>query len=260
MNYPYLFTITGGRTGTAWLARLLGENLGIPAVHEPVGIDDFGFRMPDIKIMRTFNERGNTELIQRFYKGKLDEIAGQNAYVETNHTLAKCGLVENLANHAIAPQTCLIILRRDLFKQCISYQNRRDFMNTTIVWQWYLHYSYRNIIVDTQPFIHLGSMAQAIWYAYEMGARQLYYKRLYADKLAMIECDLEDINTADGASRLFQALGVPTIATLPPVANTNVAGEDPEMARRMRDALPTVDCNLERMVDAYLQSGRRLDR
>jgi len=39
MNY---FTITAGRTGSAWLASFLSMNLQIEEVHEPLGINDFG--------------------------------------------------------------------------------------------------------------------------------------------------------------------------------------------------------------------------
>jgi hypothetical protein len=54
----FIFSITAGRTGTAWITNFLGENLGIKSIHEPLGIDDFGNQMPDIKTMRMFNERG----------------------------------------------------------------------------------------------------------------------------------------------------------------------------------------------------------
>lgn len=61
-----VFTITGGRTGTAWLAEFLSAQLKIPCVHEPLGIDDFRVRTPDIRTMRTFNERGMTPFVQDF--------------------------------------------------------------------------------------------------------------------------------------------------------------------------------------------------
>ena len=36
------FTITAGRTGSAWLTSFLSANLNIKAVHEPLEINDFG--------------------------------------------------------------------------------------------------------------------------------------------------------------------------------------------------------------------------
>ena len=51
-----IFTLSAGRTGTAWLSDFLAVNFNCDALHEPLGIEDFGNRMPDIKIMRSFNE------------------------------------------------------------------------------------------------------------------------------------------------------------------------------------------------------------
>ena len=58
MNY---FTITAGRTGSAWLASFLSLNLQIEEVHEPLGINDFGEKMPDIRTMRNFNNFRNSK-------------------------------------------------------------------------------------------------------------------------------------------------------------------------------------------------------
>ena len=65
------FTITAGRSGSAWLTKFLGQNLNIPSIHEPLGIEDFGTNMPDIKLMRTFNNYGNNECIKSFWEKKI---------------------------------------------------------------------------------------------------------------------------------------------------------------------------------------------
>ena len=78
MNY---FSITAGRTGSAWLASFLSANLQIDEIHEPLGINDFGEKMPDIRTMRNFNNFGS-----------------------------KCGLVENTILHDRAENTTLIVL------------------------------------------------------------------------------------------------------------------------------------------------------
>ena len=61
-------------------------------------------------------------------------------YSETNHTLCKCGLVENIILNKREKYTTLIILKRDMTDQCVSYLERNDFGNITIAWQWYLHH------------------------------------------------------------------------------------------------------------------------
>jgi hypothetical protein len=43
-----IFTLSAGRTGTAWLSDFLAVNFNCDALHEPLGIEDFGNRMPDI--------------------------------------------------------------------------------------------------------------------------------------------------------------------------------------------------------------------
>ena len=259
MTYRFVFTLTAGRTGTEWLRRLLAENLGIPAIHEPLDIDDFGTRMPDIRLMRTFNDRGNTSLVQKFYAGKFEGLKQAAPYVETNHTLGKCGLVENLVALGLGDEACLILLRRDLFSQCLSYLVRRDFTNTTNVWQWYLHYAYRNIIVDTSPFMFLDDLGQAVWYAHEMQARLIYYESLFGSRVTMLQCSLEHLNTAQGAGALLSALGYRGSLRLPPPANRNVLADEASFAERLRVGFAALDVDIERMVRSYIGSGRRLD-
>ena len=64
------FTITAGRTGTAWLRSFLSLNFNIEAIHEPLGIDDFGTQMPDIKTMRNFNNFGKILTITKKFDNK----------------------------------------------------------------------------------------------------------------------------------------------------------------------------------------------
>ena len=61
-----IFTLSAGRTGTVWLSEFLAVNLNYEALYEPLGVEDFGNRMPDIKIMRSFNENGNNAIVKDF--------------------------------------------------------------------------------------------------------------------------------------------------------------------------------------------------
>tara|TARA_Y200000002_G_scaffold138199_1_gene113969 strand:- start:66 stop:371 length:306 start_codon:yes stop_codon:yes gene_type:complete len=96
-NPETIFTLSAGRTGTAWLSDFLAVNFNCDALHEPLGIEDFGNRMPDIKIMRSFNETGNNAIVKDFWKRKLSMLTS-NMHIETNHTLGKCGLIENISH------------------------------------------------------------------------------------------------------------------------------------------------------------------
>ena len=85
-----IFTLSAGRTGTAWLSEFLAINLNCEALHESLGVEDFGNRMPDIEIMRSFNENGNNAIVKDFWKRKFSMLTS-NIHIETNHTLGKCG-------------------------------------------------------------------------------------------------------------------------------------------------------------------------
>ncbi|AHD03061.1 hypothetical protein [Leisingera methylohalidivorans] len=130
----FIFTLFAGRTGTAWLAQFLGDNLSVISVHEPLGVLNFGTQMREISHMRRFNTLGMDGKMQAFWQNNLAAL--HPPYAESNHTLGKCGLIEALANSGIADRSSVIILRRDLAKQCASYAGRIDFQNITIPRQW----------------------------------------------------------------------------------------------------------------------------
>jgi hypothetical protein len=258
MKYKYFFTITAGRTGSAWLTSFLADNLKIKSVHEPLEIDDFGVRMPDIKLMRTFNMRGNTTDVQNFYRRKFDEISRFSSYAETNHTLSKCGLVENIVKHQICSHSCLIVLRRDFAKQCVSYITRGDFQNITIDWQWYLHQNYRNNIVSYAPFENYGLLGKALWYVYEMDARQRYYEQLYMSKIRIISTMLEELTTEVGAKKLLEDIGHHGKPILPEIRNQNRAKADDALLSRANNIIAKLQYDGDSIVNQYLESGRTL--
>ena len=102
-----IFTISAGRTGTAWLSEFLAVNLNCEALPGPLGVQDFGNRMPDIKIMRSFNETGNNAIVKDFWKRKFSMLTSNN-HIETNNTLGKCGLIENISRFQLAEKVGLL--------------------------------------------------------------------------------------------------------------------------------------------------------
>jgi len=254
----FIFTISAGRTGTNWLSKLLTQNLNSPALHEPLAIDDFGTRMPGIRTMRGFNDHGMERTVRDFWEKKFNNL--QAPYAETNHTLAKCGLVEALADSDLADRTTLIVLRRDLAKQCVSYIMRNDFTNITLDWQWYLNPRYRNVIVNPVALQKLGQIGIALWYCCEMAARQAYYLQKYADRLNFIEVSLDDITTPEGAGALLRDLGHTGPVTLPPRANANAAAAPPELLAEVRRLLDQLPFDPQKIAAKYRAAGRDLAR
>ncbi|MDC0656786.1 hypothetical protein N6L27_02095 [Leisingera sp. SS27] len=255
----FFFTLSAGRTGTAWLAQFLGDNLRIKSIHEPLNIDDFGTQMPEIRHMRTFNTYGMNTRMQKFWKDKLASL--QAPYAESNHTLGKCGLIEALAGSPIRSRTTVILLRRDLAKQCASYVSRNDFMNITIRWQWYLDMGYSNLIVDPAGLLSLGQVGCAIWYALEMEARYAYYLLKYGQQVNFVEAKLEEATKPEGAARLLADLGFNGVPKLPEKKNAtrNPSDVTEALTLEIRTLLNRLNFDPVASAAAYIKSGRSLD-
>ncbi|CUI00729.1 hypothetical protein [Leisingera aquaemixtae] len=255
----FIFTLSAGRTGTAWLAQFLGDNLQIRSVHEPLGVEDFGTAMPEFSHMRRFNTLGMDGVTRDFWRNKLASL--QAPYAESNHILGKCGLIEALADSSICSRTTVIILRRDLAKQCASYVGRNDFQNITIPWQWYLDMSYRNVIVNPSVFRQMGQIGWAIWYALEMEARYAYYLIKYGGRINFVEARLEEATKPDGAARLLEALGHHGAPVLPEKKNAtrNQSEVTEALTAEIRTLLGRLNFDPVAQANAYLSAGRTLD-
>lgn len=254
----FIFTLSAGRTGTAWLAQFLGDNLAVKSVHEPLGVLDFGTQMPEISHMRRFNTVGMDSMVTEFWENKLAAL--QAPYAESNHTLGKCGLIEALAGSAIASRSTVIILRRDLAKQCASYVGRNDFQNITIPWQWYLDMRYANNIVNPQMFAQMGQIGWAMWYALEMETRYAYYVLKFHGRINFVEARLEEATKPEGAARLLAALGQEAAPVLPPKKNATVnASEVTEaLTTEIRTLLERLNFDPVALASAYIGAGKAL--
>ena len=248
------FTITAGRTGSAWLTSFLSANLNIQAVHEPLDINDFGVIMPDIKIMRNFNNFGNNELVQSFWIKKFSHIKN-DVYAETNHTLCKCGLVENVILNGLEDVTTLIVLKRNIIKQCVSYIVRNDFQNITLAWQWYLHPTYAKKIINPEPFIKLGVLGLPLWYCYEMSARQEYYSQKFSNKVEMHHVALEDVTKKSGAQDFLKALGLNGVCKLPSPKNENKLKPSDQLVDNVSKIVSRVNVDMPQIVEDIIKKG-----
>ncbi|SFK75004.1 hypothetical protein [Shimia haliotis] len=257
-NKPLIFALSAGRTGTAWLAELLDQNLNIPAIHEPLHPSDFGTKMPDIRIMREFNSYGLTRHVRGFWKNKLAELP--DGYAETNHTLGKCGLIESLAESDLADRATVVILRRNLVDQCASYILRDDFGHATQEWQWYLSPRYRNALVDSTAFLSRGAPGHAMWYCFEMEARYAYYKRAFQDRIRFVDAMLEPASTPKGAQTLLADLGYGGLVTLP--EKTNATTSQAEALARVKEQIApiinSVQFDADAIADTYIRGGKKL--
>ena len=210
----FIFTLTPGRSGTRYLANLLHDNLPDAEVHhERTGFDRFGVDTPEVSHFTLFNTKGNVSKVRQFWSQKLRRIADgeYRIYVETSHLLMKAGLVENIDVVRQSGEVHFIILKRDIKQILWSFKRRFDFINTGHMWLWYLDPNYPRRIVDSAPFRSSGPNGTTLWYICEIYARAEYYRRLLSarENVFFHDCKLSDIATAEGAGRLFSALGEP---------------------------------------------------
>lgn len=253
-----IFTLTAGRSGSGWLSKFVEANLDITTVHEPLEIDDFDTKMPSIKVLRSFNTRGMDSVVREFWQRKLQTLPENALYCETNHTLGKCGLIETLAEQPNADEYTVIVLKRNLAKQCASYINRKDFINVLMLWQWYLSPDYPNIMVSAEALRPLGASGLAVWYTLEMECRQRYYQRVYADRLRFVEVQLEEAVTVDGATRLLSDLGYDQQPILPPKYNASTQSSDDQMVAKIGAIISDSGFDPDQIVTDYLNANLNL--
>ena len=255
-----IFTITAGRTGTAWLSKFIEFNSQYESIHEPLEIDDFGSRMPDIKTMRTFNDVGMTKSVVNFWEKKFETVNNLKSYSETNHTLSKCGLIEYMDQYTdLNKEVSIIILKRlDKVKQAVSYLSRNDFFHVTLQWQWYLSYRYKRKLIKSKPFLEHGLIGIIFWYIYEMEARQEYYRILYGDRFNFVDAALEEIVTPEGAKHLGSSLAIDKDLELPSPKNANKLQPTPEMIKLVTNFNSICQIDPKEIAKKFINSGERL--
>jgi hypothetical protein len=228
MPRHHVFTLTAGRTGTRWLAEMLGASLPrCTAHHEILGYDRFGLDAPDLSHLTLFNSKGCCPEVRAFWERKFARVRACETpwYVETSHQLMKAGLVEHLDLLGDG-EVHLILLTRDMVETVLSYTQRGDFNNVGNQWLWYLDPEYPQNILDAGPFTQHGVLGIRMWYWLEIAARQGYYAALLADRpgVTLHRCDLAQVRTEAGARALLADLGAdPDGVRLPAPSNTTPA-------------------------------------
>ena len=206
----FAFTITTGRSGTAFLRALVEANVPESECHhEILGWDRFGVDTPDVSHMTLFNSEGNGPKVRDFWRQKMDRIAASPAplYCESSHLLAKCGLIENVELLTAVGEVHLIELRRDIYATATSHLLRSSFVDYGATWLWYLDPRYPNNIIKVGGT--LSTVHMSVWYVLEMRARAAYYRRLLADRsdVHMHTVELDEIVQPQGAREMLMRLG-----------------------------------------------------
>ena len=267
MPHTCLFTVTTGRSGTAYLTDLLRVNFPEAEVHhEILGYDAFGVDTPDLSDRVQFNAFGNTVKVQGFWQQKLARIADKPVplYAETSHLLAKAGLIENLGSLAATAQVQIVLLRRDLLKTISSFQSRYDFLNKGNMWMWYLDPDYPRNIVSPTPLMSWGWSGICTWYVCEMLTRMEYYRLLFADAagIRFIDANIDQLNEPAQVAGFLSQLGFsrsPDEIVIPSPQNTGTEESSrPPMPVEFRKFVEKMVFDPKGLADEYIRSGRRL--
>jgi hypothetical protein len=261
----FVFTMTTGRSGTAYLTELLGANLpDAEAHHEFLGWRDFGLKTPDVSHMTLFNSEGNVEKVQTFWRHKLSIILDGRSryYVETAHMLMKAGLIENIAPLTRAGRVHLIELERDPIATIRSLKGRYDFHNMGNQWLWYLDQNYPKNLTSWAKFSNYGHSGLCLWYITEIRLRAAYYAKLVGQipNIMVHRFRLEDITRPAGAAKLLAALGVKKALgeiRMPPPQNVGspFTGWAPGEEEMLRKLVAAAKFDAEALAEAAIRQG-----
>ncbi len=263
----FIYSITTGRSGTAFLTRLLHLNIaGAEVHHEFSGFPHFGRRTPDASQLTTFNHIGNVPEVRSFWRKKFteDQKSRARVYAEMAHIHAKAGLIENLDLLPSSVRIDLVRLTRNTFETYWSHLNRFDFIQAHFTWLFTLDAHYPNVIVNPAPYLEHRMFGQALWYVHEMEARGAYYERLVVtdQRIRMHSVRFEDVVNPFGAATLLRSLGHgcdPAEVELPKRLSPTKQSSLGDAERRLaEDLFAELTCDTDAAGRNYHNEGLRL--
>jgi hypothetical protein len=99
----------------------------------------------------------------------------------------------------------------------------------------------------------------ALWYCYEMAARQEYYRQKYGDKLKFIDVSLEEVTKLDGAQRFLRTLQVSNECILPQPKNANKVEPTVKLIDQVKTIVNSVNFDVEALVKDCMSKGFSFD-
>lgn len=192
-----IFTVTTGRSGTAYLASLFGFARGVYTVHEPA--PEFADVLRPVQ--------NNPDLAHRFLlEEKLPAILRISApvYIETSHLACK-GFLEPLLELGIVPD--LIIHRRparDVARSMLKMGTIPGRTDKGL--RFYLSPDDPRVLA-LSDWQNLHDYQLCYWYCLELERRALHYQQVFEQAGARIaETTLSDLRTFVGLARCFADL------------------------------------------------------
>lgn len=201
-----IFTVTTGRSGSAFLTDLLARVDGVVSTHEP--------RPNFVHCLRLVQL--HPELAQEFLLEDkvpaIQQVATGRIYVETSHIFCK-GFLEAWLQLPQLPVPDLVLLHRDYRKVALSMLSLATTPARTVRGaKWYLSPADASCYTQIPGWESLHDYQLCYWYCLEIDAR----KKLYADLVRgcgglVVDCELEALNTAAGFEKLRTDLNLPGV-------------------------------------------------
>jgi len=195
-----IFTVTTGRSGTGWLARLLSCFPEVEALHEPPPRMHKWLRrvLEDPHAGRCFWEEEKLPAIAR---------CRQPVYVETSHLFAK-GFFEPLLELGVVPD--LILLRRHPRKVAASLFGLNTIPGRTELGRTYYLCPDDPVLLPLPDWQELHDYQICYWYCLETEQRRRRYgEQAKSLGARVVEVDLEDLTTGTAVRRFGAALDLP---------------------------------------------------
>ncbi len=192
-----IFSVTTGRSGTAYLASIFGFAAGVYSVHEPE---------PEYSDVLRVIQNDPAQAQKFLLEKKLPAIlnSGANIYVETSHLACK-GFLEPLLELGVIPD--LIIHRRDPRDVALSMLRMGTIPGRSEKGlKFYLSPDDPGVLTLRQ-WQKLHDYQLCYWYCLEIERRAVHYKQLFLGAGARVsETTLVGLKKFEGLKRCFDDL------------------------------------------------------
>ena len=202
---PVVFTISPGRSGSRFLAALLGATANATAFHEPFPRMNGSFLrgLSEARLAATYGRR-RIKLVQVLRA--LRRLPPSSMYAETSHMFVKTFYDVVLD---FFPEARIVHLRRRTPEVVRSFAELGYFTSASTHWRKWMHDPYTSevLVPPVVPEHEADAFDRIIAYLADIEARAALVRRKYPT-VPVVEARLEEISDPQGARRLVEELGL----------------------------------------------------
>lgn len=246
-----VFAISPGRSGSAFLARLIDATADASASHEPRPRMNGGFLrgLDEARLAATYRRR-RVKIVQLLLA--LRALPAGHTYAETSHMFVKTFYDVVLD---FFPDVRVVHLRRRTAEVIRSFVQLGYFGTASTHWRHWMHdpYDSQSLVPPVVDEAAADSFDRIIAYLIDVEARGARLREQYPD-VPVVTARLEEIGDPSGARALVEKLGLEWTDAAAAVCERR----ENVRAERKRSIGSTVDLDYCReRLDRYLQLARR---